>query len=106
LGQSCGRQLYDDKGVSRIGTSTLLSLLHLPSLLPSHCGCYRMATLTKESVQKKKKAEKVYFYLWHNKLKKANLDQVFCESRSGMIAHKTKKELLQSPSTNVYIHIA
>jgi hypothetical protein len=46
-----------------------------------------------ESVQKKKKAEKVYFYLRHNKLKKANLDQIFSESRSGMIAHKNKKRI-------------
>jgi hypothetical protein len=69
--QSCGRQLYDDEGISCIGTSALLSLLHPPSL---HCDCYRPATLTEESVQKKKKAEKVHFYLRHNKLKKANLD--------------------------------
>jgi hypothetical protein len=51
-----------------------------------------------ESDQKKKKAEKVYFYLQHNKLKKTNLDQVFSESRSGTIAHKNKKELQQSPN--------
>jgi hypothetical protein len=50
-----------------------------------------------ESDQKKKKAEKVYFYLRHNKLKKAYLDRDFSESRSGMIAHKNKKELQQSP---------
>jgi hypothetical protein len=30
---------------------------------------YHPSTLTEESVQKKKKAEKVYFYLRHNKLK-------------------------------------
>jgi hypothetical protein len=39
-----------------------------------HCHCfmivtYRLSTLTEESVQKKKKAEKLYFYLRHNKLK-------------------------------------
>jgi hypothetical protein len=39
-----------------------------------HCHCfvivtYRPSTLTEESVQKKKKAEKVYFYLRHKKLK-------------------------------------
>jgi hypothetical protein len=45
-----------------------------------------------ESGQKKKKTEKVYFYLGHNKLKKANLDQVF-SSRSGTIAHKNKKRI-------------
>jgi hypothetical protein len=51
------------------------------------------ATFTEESIQKKKKAEKVYFYLWHNKLKKANLDQVFSESRSGTTTHKNKKTI-------------
>jgi hypothetical protein len=50
-----------------------------------------------EFIQKKKKAEKVYFYLRHKKLKKTNLDQVFREFRSGTIAHKNKKELRQSP---------
>jgi hypothetical protein len=59
-------------------------------LLPLLHDCYRPSTLTEESVQKKKKAEKVYFYLWHNKLKKANL--------YGTIAHKIKKELQQSPT--------
>jgi hypothetical protein len=39
-----------------------------------HCHCfvivtYRPTTLTEESIQKNKKAEKVYTYLWHNKLK-------------------------------------
>ena len=43
-----------------------------------------------ESVQKKNKAEKVFFYLLHNKLEKANLDEVFSKSRSGTIAHKNK----------------
>jgi hypothetical protein len=28
-----------------------------------HCDCYRPATLTEESVQKKKKAEKVFFIM-------------------------------------------
>jgi hypothetical protein len=79
------------------GTSTLLSLLQPPSSLPSLCDCYRPSTLMEESVKKKKKAEKVYFYLRHKKLKKANLDRVFSESRSGTIAHKNKKELWQSP---------
>jgi hypothetical protein len=46
-----------------------------------------------ESDQKKKKAEKGYFYLLHDKLKKANLDQVFSKSRSGTIAHKNKKRI-------------
>jgi hypothetical protein len=32
------------------------------------------------------------------KLKKANLDRVFGKSRSGMIAHKNKKELRLAPS--------
>ncbi len=64
------------------------------SLLPLHHDCYRPATLAEESAQKrKKKAEKVNFYLRHNKLKKANLDQVFSGSRSGTIAHKNKKRI-------------
>jgi hypothetical protein len=76
-----------------ISTSALLSLLQPPSSLPSLCDCHRPSTLTEESDQKKKKAEKVYFYFWHNKLKKANLDQVFSKSRSGTIAHKNKKRI-------------
>jgi hypothetical protein len=47
----------------------------------------------RKSDPKKKKSAKVYFYLRHNKLKKANLDQVFSESRSGTIAHKNKKRI-------------
>jgi hypothetical protein len=77
----------------RIGASALLSLSHPPSLLPSLRDCYHLSTLTEESDQKKKKAEKVYFYLLHNKLKKTNLDRVFSESRSGTIAHKNKKKI-------------
>jgi hypothetical protein len=76
-----------------IGTSALLSLLQPQLLLPSLCDCYRLSTLTEESVQKKKKAEKVYFYLRHKKLKNANLDQVLNKSRSGTIAHKNKKRI-------------
>jgi hypothetical protein len=75
----------------RIGTSAFLSLLQPPSLLPLLHDCYHPSTLNGESAQKKKKAEKVYFYLWHNKLKKANIGQVFSESRSGKIAHKKIK---------------
>jgi hypothetical protein len=76
-----------------IGTSALLSLSQLPSSLPALRDCYRPSTLAEESDQKKKKAEKVYFYLRHNKLNKANLDQVFSESRSGTIAQKSKKRI-------------
>jgi hypothetical protein len=47
---------------------------------------YRPSTLTEESVQKKKKAEKVYFYLRHNKL-------VFSESKYITIAHKNQKRI-------------
>jgi hypothetical protein len=75
----------------RISTSALLSLSQPPSSLPLLRDCYCPSTLTEESNQKKKKAEKVYFYLRHNKLKKENLDQVFSKSRSGTIAHKNKK---------------
>jgi hypothetical protein len=76
-----------------IGTSTLLSLLQPPSLLPSLCDCYRPSTLTEESNQKKEKAEKVYFYLWQQLLRKTNLDPIFSESRFGTIAHKNKKRI-------------
>jgi hypothetical protein len=93
LGQSYGRQMYDDKGISWIGTSTFLSLLHPLSLLKSHRDFYRPPTLTEESVQKKKKVEKVYFYLRHNKLKITNLNRVFSEYRSGTIAHKHEKRI-------------
>ncbi len=49
-----------------------------------------------ESVQMKKNTEKFYFYLRHNKLNQANLDQVFSKSRSGTIAHKNQKKLRQA----------
>ncbi len=61
------------------------------SSLPLPCDCYRPSTLTEGSAQKKKKAKKVNFYLQHNNLKKANLDQVFSKSRSGTTTHKNKK---------------
>jgi hypothetical protein len=51
-----------------------------------------------ESNQKKKKAEKVYFYLRHNNSKKANLDQVLTSPDLEGSLTKTKKELQQSPS--------
>jgi len=35
--------------------------------------------------------EKVYFYLRHKKIKKANLDQIFSESKFRTIAHKNQK---------------
>jgi hypothetical protein len=35
----------------------------------------------------------ICYYLGHNKLKKANLDQVLSESRSGKMAHKNKKRI-------------
>jgi hypothetical protein len=80
----------------RFGTSTLLSLPQLPSSLPLLCDCYRPSTLTEESSQKKEKAEKVYFYLRQQLLRKTNLDPIFSESRFGTIAHKNKNELQQA----------
>jgi hypothetical protein len=62
----------------------------------------RPTTLTEESVQKKKKAEKVDFYLRHNKSKKKNLNQVFSKSRSGTIAHQNKKNNYGSHSLAAY----
>jgi hypothetical protein len=46
-----------------------------------------------ESIEKKGNTEKIYFYLRHNILKKANLDQAFGESRSGMITHKNQTRI-------------
>jgi hypothetical protein len=43
--------------------------------------------------EERKHRKKNYFYLRHNKLKKANLDRAFGESRSGMIAHKNQKRI-------------
>ena len=35
--------------------------------------------------------EKVYFYLRHKKMKQANLDQIFSETKLRTIAHKNQK---------------
>jgi hypothetical protein len=43
--------------------------------------------------REERKHRKFYFYLRHNKLKKANLDRAFGESSSGMIAHKNQKRI-------------
>jgi hypothetical protein len=48
-------------------------------------------------LQKQDAFEQFFLYLRHNKLKKAYLDRAFGESRSGMIAHKTKNELRRQP---------
>jgi hypothetical protein len=37
---------------------------------------------------RRKKAEKVYFYLWQQFLRNTNLDLIFSKSRSGTIANK------------------
>jgi hypothetical protein len=74
----------------RIGTSALLSLMQLPSSLPLLHDCYRPSTLTEEFNQKKEKAEKVYFYLRQQLLRKTNMDLIFSESRFGTITHKNK----------------
>jgi hypothetical protein len=62
-----------------------------------YCHCIVIVTarshLWRNPFRRRKMAEKVYSYLRHNKLKKANLDQVFSKSRSGTIAHKNKKRI-------------
>jgi hypothetical protein len=45
-----------------------------------------------ESSQKKEKAEKFYFYLRQQLLRKTNLDPIFSESRFRTIAHKKQKK--------------
>jgi hypothetical protein len=77
-----------------IGTSTLLSFLQPLSSLQLLRDCYRPSTLTEESSQKKEKAEKVYFYLQQQLLRKTNLDLIFSKSRFGMIAHKNKERIM------------
>ncbi len=62
-------------------------------MVNSHLSCCTRAP-TEESIKKKEKAEKVYFYLRHKKLNIANLDQIFSESRSGTIAHKNQKRIM------------
>jgi hypothetical protein len=57
-----------------------------------------LEALAKESTQKKEKAEKFYFYLRQQLLRKTNLDPIFSESRFGTIANKNKKELRQAPT--------
>jgi hypothetical protein len=46
-----------------------------------------------ESSQKKEKAEKAYFYLRQQLLRKTNLDPIFSKSRFGTIAHKSQKRI-------------
>jgi hypothetical protein len=57
-----------------------------------HCHRFVIVTAMEESVQKKKKAEKVYFYLRHNKLKKANLDQVLASQDLERLLTKKKND--------------
>ncbi len=58
----------------------------------AHLSCCTRARM-EDSIQKKEKAEKVYFYLRHKNLNEANLDQIFSESRSGTIAYKNQKRI-------------
>jgi len=75
---------YEHLGWGYLGLSRVIESFR-KSAPPSH--------LTVESIEKKGNTEKFYFYLRHNKLKKANLDRAFGESRSGMIAHKNQKRI-------------
>jgi hypothetical protein len=43
---------------------------------------------------RKKKRQKKSILIYDTTLKKMNLDPIFSESRSGMIAHKNKKRIL------------
>ncbi len=52
-----------------------------------------LEALAKESIQKKKKAEKVYFYLRHKNCNIANLAPIFSDARSGTIANKNQKRI-------------
>jgi hypothetical protein len=52
-----------------------------------------LEALAKESIQKKEKAEKVYFYLRQQLSRNTNLDPIFSESRSGTIANKNIKRI-------------
>jgi hypothetical protein len=52
-----------------------------------------LEALAKESTQKKEKAEKFYFYLRQQLLRKMNLDPIFSESIFGTIANKNKKRI-------------
>jgi hypothetical protein len=51
-----------------------------------------LEAFAKESIQKKEKAEKFYFYLQQQLLIKMNLDPIFSKSRFGTIANKNKKK--------------
>jgi hypothetical protein len=77
----------------------IVTLSHRPQSPPLIVAdCNRLATLTEESVQKKKKAEKVYFYLRQNKLKKQIWTKFSASPDLERLLTKTKKELRQSPS--------
>jgi hypothetical protein len=52
-----------------------------------------LEALAEESTQKKEKAEKFYFYLRQQLLRKTNLDPIFSKSRFGMITNKNKKKI-------------
>jgi hypothetical protein len=51
------------------------------------------ALLAKKSIQKKKKAEKVNFYLRHKNCNIANLAPIFSDAGSGTIANKNQKTI-------------
>jgi hypothetical protein len=53
-----------------------------------------LEALAKESSQKKEKAEKFYFYLRQQLLRKLNLNPIFSKSRFGTIANKNKKRIM------------
>jgi hypothetical protein len=53
-----------------------------------------LEALAKESIQKRKKAENVYFYLRHKICNIANLALIFSNARSGTIANKNQKRIM------------
>ncbi len=65
----------------------------------THCHrCHRIVIVTARphlwrNPFRRRKRQKSLLFLRQNKLTKANLDQVFSESRSGMITHKNKKRI-------------
>jgi hypothetical protein len=73
----------------------IVTLSQRPPLIVADCN--HLATLTEESVQKKKKAEKKFILFTAKQIEKANLDQIFSKSRSGTVAHKNKKNYGSNP---------
>jgi hypothetical protein len=64
-----------------------------------------LEALAKESSQKIEKAEKFYFYLQQQLLRKTNLDPIFSQSRFGMIANKNKKRREKLENIRTFVRI-